>query len=167
MGPSPDTLGRLLSAEGRALLDGLPQGPLDPEDALALGSRLRADHPADLVAAALAQRELRARAAAKFARADRMWFTRDGLEQASAEPLARHRAARYAGFPTVADLCCGIGGDLCALAPGRYALAVDLDPAHLRMARENARVHGAGGVAAACADVRTLRLPRDLSLIHI
>ena len=27
-----------------------------------------------------------------------MWFTREGLEQASAEPLARHRAARYAGF---------------------------------------------------------------------
>ena len=164
MGPSPDALERLLSAEGRALVDGLPQGPLDPGDALALGSRLRADHPADLVAAALAQRELRARAAAKFARADRMWFTRDGLEQASAEPLARHRAARYDGFPTVADLCCGIGGDLCALAPGRHALAVDLDPAHLRMARENARVHGAGGVAAACADVRTLRLPRDLGV---
>jgi hypothetical protein len=32
------------------------------------------------------------------------------------------------------------------------------------MARENARVHGAGGVAAACADVRTLRLPRDLAV---
>jgi hypothetical protein len=93
-----------------------------------------------------------------------MWFTRDGLEQASAEPLARHRAARYAGFPTVADLCCGIGGDLCALAPGRSALAVDLDPVHLRMARENARVHGAVEVAAAGADVRDLRLPQALAV---
>jgi SAM-dependent methyltransferase len=162
VGPSPDPLDRLLEAEGRGLLDELPAGPLDPDEALRLGSRLRERHPAELVAAALAQRELRARAAAKFRQAGRMWFTREGLEQASAEPLARHRAARYAGAGRVADLCCGIGGDLCALAPGRTALAVDLDPVHLRMARENARLHGAAEVAAACADVRDLRLPRSL-----
>ena len=164
MVPSPDLLDRLLSAEGRALLDGLPAGPLGPDDALAVGTRLRGRHPAELVAAALAQHELRARAAAKFALAPRMWFTREGLEQASAEPLARHRAGRYAGFARVADLCCGIGGDLCALAPGREALAVDLDPTHARMARENARLHGAGEVAAACADVRGLRLPGSLGV---
>ncbi|MDF2744127.1 MAG: hypothetical protein K0S88_5504, partial [Actinomycetia bacterium] len=35
---------------------------------------------------------------------------------------------------------------------------------HLRMARENARVHGAGEVAAACADVRILSLPRSLAV---
>jgi SAM-dependent methyltransferase len=157
-------LDRLLSEEGRALLDGLPETPLEPGDALALGTRLRADHPAELVAAVLAQHELRGRAAAKFSAAHAMWFTRDGLEQASAEPLARHRAARYAGYRVVADLCCGIGGDLCALAPGRDALAVDLDPVHLRMARENARVHGAGEVAAALADVRDLRPPRSLAV---
>jgi alkylation response protein AidB-like acyl-CoA dehydrogenase len=99
----------------------------------------------------MALRELRGRALAKFPLAGRMWFTRDGLEQASSAPLARHRAARYAGFRRVADLCTGIGGDLCALAPGRAAVAVDLDPVHLRMARENARVYGAGEVAAARA----------------
>jgi hypothetical protein len=164
VGPSPDVLERLLSPEGAALLAELPVGPLDPGEALALGTRLRAGHPPELVAAALAQRELRTRAAAKFPAAERMWFTRDGLEQASAEPLARHRAARYAGFPLVADLCCGIGGDLCALAPGRDTLAVDLDPVHVRMARENARVHGAGTVAAAQADVRHLCLPRSLAV---
>jgi hypothetical protein len=164
MARSPDQLDLLLSAEGRELLAGLPEGPLDPADALRLGTRLRQRHPAELVAAALAQRELRERAAAKFALAGRMWLTREGLEQASAEPLARHRAARYAGADRVADLCCGIGGDLCALAPGRAALAVDLDPLHLRMARENARVHGAGEVAAACADVRILSLPRSLAV---
>jgi hypothetical protein len=162
--PQGDDLDRLLSPEGRALLDGLPDGPLDPDDALALGTRLRQRHPAGLVAAALAQHELRGRAAAKFSAADRMWFTRDGLEQASAEPLARHRAARYAGFEVVADLCCGIGGDLCALAPGRAAVAVDRDPVHLRMATENARVHGAGELAAACADVVGLRLPGSLAV---
>jgi SAM-dependent methyltransferase len=158
------TLDRLLSEEGRALLEELPPGPLDPGEALRLGTRLRRRHPAELVAAALAQQELRVRAAAKFRRAGAMWFTREGLEQASAESLARHRAARYAGFDRVADLCCGIGGDLCALAPRRAALAVDLDPVHLRMARENARLHGAGEVAAACADVRDLRLPPALAV---
>jgi SAM-dependent methyltransferase len=162
--PSPDVLDLLLSEEGLALLHGLPAAPLDPDDALAVGTRLRRRYPAELVAAALAQHELRARAAAKFARAGRMWFTRQGLEQASAEPLARHRAERYAGADRVADLCCGIGGDLCALAPGRQAVAVDLDPVHLRMARENARVHGAREVAAVCADVRDLRLPRSLGV---
>jgi SAM-dependent methyltransferase len=155
---------RLLSAEGQALLGLLPGGPLDPGEALRLGTRLRERFPAELVAAALAQHELRARAAAKFPAASRMWFTRDGLEQASAEPLARHRAARYAAFEVVADLCCGIGGDLCALAPGRAALAVDLDPVHARMARENARAQGAGEVAVACADVRGLRLPASLAV---
>jgi SAM-dependent methyltransferase len=162
--PSPDLLDRLLSDEGRTLLDGLPPGPLGPDDALAAGSRLRRRFPAELVAAALAQHELRARAAAKFTRAGRMWFTREGLEQASAEPLARHRAGRYAGFARVADLCCGIGGDLCALAPGRDAVAVDLDPVHPRMARENARAYGAGEVAAVRGDVRDLRLPRSLAV---
>ncbi len=162
--PARAALGALLSDEGRALLDELPPGPLDPAEELRLGTAARAGHPAWLVAAAMAQRELRAHAAAKFSLAGRMWFTREGLEQASAEPLARHRAARYAGFERVADLCTGIGGDLCALAPGRAAVAVDLDPVHLRMAGENARVHGAGEVAAACADVRDLRLPPSIAV---
>src|SRR4029453_8238218 len=159
----PQGLDRLMSDEGRALLQLIPEGALEPEEALALGTRLRERFPAELVAAALAQQELRVRAAAKFSAASRRGFTRDGLEQASGEALAAHRAARYAGFAVVADLCCGIGGDLCALAPGRAALAVDRDPVHLRMARENARVHGAGELAAACADVGDLRLPGSLA----
>ncbi len=155
----------LLSAEGRALLAELPPpGPIDPAEELRLATRLRASHPPALVAAALAQRELRGRALVKFRLAAQMWFTREGLEQASAEPLARHRAARYQAFERVADLCTGIGGDLCALAPGRAAVAVDLDEVHLRMALRNARLHGAERVAAARADVRELRLARSLAV---
>jgi THUMP domain-like/RNA cap guanine-N2 methyltransferase len=157
-------LDRLLSAEGRELLGLLPDGPLDPAEELAVGTRLRERFPGELVAAALAQQELRVRGVAKFSKAAGMWFTREGLEQASGEALATHRAGRYAGFDVVADLCCGIGGDLIALASGRDALAVDLDPVHLRMARENARLHGAGEVAVACADVQSLRLPRSLAV---
>ncbi len=47
-----------------------------------------------------------------------MLFTRPGLEQASSELAAAHSAARLRAFPLVADLCCGIGGNLAALAAG-------------------------------------------------
>jgi hypothetical protein len=149
----------LRSPESRELLDALSdQDRIGPAAEIALGQRLRSRYPADLVVSALAEHDLRVRARAKFARADRMLFTRDGLEQASAEAIARHRAARYAGFDRVADLCTGIGGDLLALAPGRSALAVDLDEVHLRMALDNASAYGAAELAAVRADVRDLRL---------
>ena len=48
-----------------------------------------------------------------------MFFTRIGLEQATDEWVARYKASRFAAQragasspPVVADLCCGIGGDL-------------------------------------------------------
>jgi hypothetical protein len=148
----------LVSAEGRELLDLLwARGPVEGGAELALAERLRARWPAELVRSALAQHELRERARAKFVRADRMYFTREGLEQSSAELVARHRAIRYQRFERVADLCTGIGGDLLALAAGRAALAVDRDPIHLRMALRNAAALGAAEVSAACADVRGLR----------
>jgi SAM-dependent methyltransferase len=159
----------LLSPAGQALLGEVMAAPAGPDAELGLGERLRARWPADLVAAALGQRELRLAARAKFRLAERMLFTRPGLEQASAEAVARHRARRYRGAATVADLCCGIGGDLVALAPGRAVLAVDLDPVHLRMAAANAAVHGAGsprrdgpggGVETLLADARDAPLDR-------
>lgn len=84
-----------------------------------------------------------------------MLFTRPGLEQASSELIARHRARRYTNARHVADLCASIGGDLIALAQGRAALAVDVDPVRLRMAGHNADVYEAGGaVTTVHADVR-------------
>ena len=88
-----------------------------------------------------------------------MFFTRPGLEQASAEVVARHRQARFAGAGVLADLCCGIGGDLVALAGQHQVRAVDRDPLHLRMAVLNAGVYGvAGAVRAVRADVRAADL---------
>jgi hypothetical protein len=148
----------LRSAEGLQLLDELSDlDRVGAADELGLGARLRSRYPADLVIAALAQHDLRVRARAKFTRADRMLLTRDGLEQASAEQVARHRAWRYQGFARVADLCTGIGGDLLALAPGRSAMAIDLDEVHLGMALENARAYGAADVEGVRGDVRDLR----------
>ncbi|MBO0821125.1 MAG: SAM-dependent methyltransferase [Nocardiopsaceae bacterium] len=150
---------------------------------LAVAARLRREFPADLAAAAMAQAALRETAAAKFGRAGEMLFTRGGYEQASGEIIARHRAARFAAARRVADLCCGIGGDLLALGTGlanagpaepgagageagsfvREILAVDLDCVHARLARHNAAVYGASvdgarGVRAVVADVRDVPL---------
>jgi SAM-dependent methyltransferase len=154
----------LRSPAGSELLAALAQLAVTPETALRVGTELRRRYPADLVAAAMAQHELRLRAGPKFSRAMQMFFTRPGLEQSSAEVVARHRVARYGPFEQVADLCCGIGGDLLALAQsrstqGRCVLAVDRDPLHLRMAQANAEAYGvAGGVTTAAADVRDVDL---------
>src|SRR6266536_1220482 len=146
-------LGALLAGPGAELLASLRDQALTPGTALALGTRLRGRYPSGLVAAALAQHELRLAARAKFSRALDMFFTRAGLEQASAEVVARHRQERFAAAGVVADLCCGIGGDLVALAGGHQVWAVDRDPLHLRMATLNAAAYGLGGsVRAARAD---------------
>jgi SAM-dependent methyltransferase len=148
----------LLAPEGQELLGRLREAGGSATD-LRLGTDLRAVYPVDLVVDALAQHELRRRARAKFSRAMDMYFTRAGLEQASAEVIAVHRSSRYQGAGLVADLCCGIGGDLTALAAGRRVLAVDRDPLHLRMALANAGAYGvAAGVTAVAADVREVTL---------
>jgi hypothetical protein len=156
----------LLTPQGQELLATLRrQGDHAPP--LRLATELRGTYPAELVMAALAQHELRLRGRAKFSRAMDMFFTRPGLEQATAEVIARHRNARYHGAGRVADLCCGIGGDLVALAAGRSVLAVDADELHLRMALANAAAYGvAGGVTAVAADVRTLAL-RGMDAVFI
>jgi SAM-dependent methyltransferase len=149
----------LLSPLGREVLERLERETVTPDSALRVGTLLRAHYPAELVRDALAQHELRERARAKFSRAGEMLFTRDGLEQASAEVVARHRASRYAGLGRVADLCCGIGGDLVALAAHGEVLGVDRDRVHLRMARVNAEVYGVSGqVSTLESDVREVDL---------
>lgn len=126
-----DELTALLTPEGLRLVDEL--GPIETTDAAASAvSRLRAaGHSPDLVSAAVGQARLRARARAKFGGfADRMLFTRAGLEQATRLEIAARHAARFrdAGLRRVADLGCGIGGDALGLAGlGLDVLAVDAD----------------------------------------
>ncbi len=151
-----DPLAALLTPEGQALLAELRDH--SPADELALATRLRRDHPAALVSAALGQARLRQRAAAKFgADAARMYFTTDGVEQATRAAVAAHRAARFAalGVTRVADLCCGVGGDAVALArAGIAVLAVDRDPAAVAAARANAAALGVAElVDVRCAEV--------------
>ncbi len=149
----------LATPEGRALMRTLAAERVTAENALRLTDRLRVHHPAALVADGLTLQRLRDRAAVKFSRAQDMMLTRDGLEQASGEVTARHRAARLATGGPVADLCCGIGGDLVALAAHGSVVGVDLDPLHAWMAAHNAAVYGVGERARTeAADVRTADL---------
>ncbi len=149
----------LVSPIGRELLDRLARLDVTLETELRVGALLRRDYPTELVTAALGQHELRRRGHLKFTRAQQMYFTRTGLEQATAEVIARHRATRFAGALRVADLCCGIGGDLIALAAGREVVAVDRDALHLRMAALNADAYGVGdAVTVVHADVRDVDL---------
>ncbi|MCZ2523881.1 THUMP-like domain-containing protein [Streptomyces sp. HB2AG] len=145
---SPDDLAALLTEEGQALLEVLRDH--DPAQELALATRLRRDHPAPLVSAALAQARLRQRAAAKFGEdARRMYFTPNGVEQSTRAAVAEYRARRFAalGVRRVADLCGGIGGDALALArAGIEVLAVDRDPAACAAARANAAALGLSGL---------------------
>ncbi|MGY5130389.1 class I SAM-dependent methyltransferase [Streptomyces nigrescens] len=151
-----DTFSALLTPEGQALLAELRDH--DPADELAAATRLRREHPAELVSAALGQARLRQRAAAKFgADAWRMYFTPNGVEQSTRATVATHRATRLAalGVRTLADLCCGIGGDALALArAGIRVLAVDRDPLACAAARANAEALGlAELIEVRCADV--------------
>ena len=161
------TLRALLAPEGARLLGLLP--PYDDSTALAVGARLRREgFDDDLVAAALTQARLRARGRTKFGpAADRMFFTPDGLEQATRPAVAERHAARFAGagVARVADLCCGIGGELPRLAAAAIdgVVGVDHDPLTVEVARANLAVAGigSGGIGTAevrCDDVTTVDL---------
>ncbi|HSE10925.1 MAG TPA: class I SAM-dependent methyltransferase [Nocardioidaceae bacterium] len=152
----------LLSEEGRSLLaraskvyDG------QPAHALEAAATLRRGASPEHVAAAMTQVELRHRARAKFEDlADSMFFTPDGLEQATRLRVSTHRAARVAAAApsSVLDLGCGIGGDLVAFArSGLTAAGVDRDPLRVAVASANLEALELGG-AVQLADAQSLDL---------
>jgi len=121
----------------------------------------------ELIRAALETAILRREGLAKFSRAGEMYFTREALEQATSEPLARHRAQRFQGQKMVVDLACGVGGDTCALAEAAPVLAVDRDALRLRMAKENVRVCAPSGRAwFVQSDLVALGLPRQAGIAN-
>jgi SAM-dependent methyltransferase len=134
-------IGALRTPEGEAAL--AQASRLAGEDPLAAAATLRAcGYPPDLAAQALTQTSLRARARSKFGDdADRMFFTRHGLQQATRRVVADRRAARLAAEASVrdvVDLCCGVGSDAVAFArAGLSVYAVDADPQTVEVARAN------------------------------
>lgn len=151
------TFHALLSPDGQAAL--AAAAGLRPTEAafLAAFETLRKRWPPALAKAALEIVLLRQKARTKFTLAPRMYFTREALEQASGEVVARYRAGRLAGYPTVLDLCCGIGADTIALAAANCRVSAhDWDPLRLAMAAENVAIHGlADRVTFTVSDVST------------
>ncbi len=131
----------LLTPEGLRLLDAT--GPMDSAvDVARTITRLRKQgHSPDLVTAVVTQARLRAKGRVKFGEfAERMLFTRAGLEQATRLAIAARHAARFrdAGLTRVADLGCGIGGDALGMAGiGLEVAAVDADEVTAAIAAYN------------------------------
>ena len=152
----------LLTDDGQQLLARAAEAT---DDELRAQDRLRREAPgstedrASRVAVALAQVTLRRKAVPKLGDdAARMYFTPDGLEQATRSTVAAHRAARLsaASAGSVIDLGCGIGGDLVAFArAGITTAGIDLDPVRVEVARANLAALGLPG-AVSVADATTV-----------
>ncbi|MFE2751987.1 class I SAM-dependent methyltransferase [Actinosynnema sp. NPDC059335] len=128
---SLDDVAYLRSDAGRAALSALADLPLTPASRLAdvtRAKRVAPDHFAAVLETVLLRRK-----AAKVAFPDGL-FTSDALQQATAHPVAVHRARRFAGR-VAHDVTCSIGADLAALPAG--SVGSDLDPVRLAMARHN------------------------------
>lgn len=157
----------LLTDPGQRLLAAAVEVTDVEESPLRAQAALRRTARPEQVAAALTQAELRVRAVAKFGDlAARLYFTPEGLEQATRLPVARHRAARAraASLASVVDLGCGIGGDLLAFAQaGITAVGVDLDEVRVAVAQANLAALGLGG-AVSVEDATSLdTTPFDLA----
>jgi len=133
-----------------------------------LVSKLRRRTSAERAHLLLEQVELRRRATAKFAHPERMFFTRKGLEQATDEWIAAYKSTRIATQLTkassspsaIADLCCGIGGDLIALTKNCNVVGVDRDPIAGQFAAVNS------GATVHCEEVTDFDLSR-FACLHI
>jgi SAM-dependent methyltransferase len=154
----------LLTDDGQELLTraGAIEG-----DELHAQAELRRSADPEHVAAALTQVELRRRAEPKFgASAARMYFTPDGLEQATRSTVAEHRASRLAAFgaTSLIDLGCGIGGDLLAgSAAGLICAGVDLDPVRVAVAEANLEALGLAGAVKVADATRVDTSPFDVA----
>lgn len=161
--PDYDDYRWLIGAEAQRVMSVLASST---GDLLRAAASLRRDHSASRVHLLLEQVELRRRGRAKFADAERMFFTRVGLEQSTDDWTAGYKAGRLRqeSAELVSDLCSGIGGDLVAIARGGDSMGVERDrmtalfgQANCRLASQTARV--------VVADA--LRLPTTPDVWHI
>ncbi len=128
--------------------------------------RLRKHAPPQIVAAAIRLAACRARARVKFSRGERMWLDPVGLEQATSEAVARHKASRFA-CPLIVDLCAGIGGDSVALSQAARVLTVDNDHGMCRRVAWNAAVYEVANRVLPCqARAETFAIPPG-AWVHI
>ena len=117
-----------------------------------LTAKLRKTLSSEQVHLVLEQIGLRRRAKDKFAAAQRMFFTPQALIQAGDEVIAAYKAARFPASGRIADLCCGIGGDLLGLAGQGTCVGVDWDERLVHFAQRNCNVTGRGRASAVASD---------------
>ena len=142
---SPEQVAFLLSPRGRDALTELASEQLDQADPVAQVTRLRRSFSPAETSALLTLARLRERASRKFPQAHRLFFTPEALEQATAHPVALHRAQeihRRSPPGPVLELGCGIGGDTLALARFRPVIAYERDPVRLALAQANVQALG-------------------------
>ncbi len=146
----------ILSDLGRAALAAASR-EADPASLGAAG-RMRKHYSPELAAAALSQVALRRKAATKFPRANDMFFTPTGLEQATRHQVSVWRARQFrdAGVTEVFDLGCGIGADSMAfLDAGLSVHSVESDPDTAALATANlALLDGRAARVARAEDVQ-------------
>lgn len=133
------TIRDLLTPAGEAVLHAAQALQPREADFLAHFQALSRHYPIELSRLALEIAILQRQALAKFPEtiAQRTYWNRQALEQASSYAVSTYRAARYRGYPGVADLGCSAGGDALALAEVTPVTGVDLDGSRLALAQAN------------------------------
>jgi hypothetical protein len=127
----------LLAPPGQEALQAADSRQPKREDFLAHYQQLSKVYPADLARAALEVAILRGEAVAKFPFAEKLYFTREALEQSSSFAVSSYRSERFRGFGRLADLGCSAGGDSFALAGIALTTSLERDPLRMSMARAN------------------------------
>jgi hypothetical protein len=130
---------QLLTREGQWALESAMAFAPREKDFLADFQMLAKRFPRELARSALTTAILRGEAEQKFPQAEKMYFTREALEQATPWQVSRMRSQRFRGFEKILDLGCSIGSDSLALAGAAPVLGVELDPLRVAMARQNAK----------------------------
>lgn len=138
---------------------------------VALTARMRKSLSPSRAHLVLEQVQLRLKAREKFSAAAQMFFTKLALEQATDEIVAGYKAGRFPAACRVADLCCGIGGDLLGLARRGPTLAVDRHPVMRLLAEANCCANGlpidaARGVTVLACDATAAAL-EGCSAMHL
>jgi hypothetical protein len=113
--------------------------------------RLRKSLTAERARLVAQQTQLRAKAVEKFGvSAAQMYFTDLSLQQATDCWIAAYKAKRFIREVPIVDYCCGIGGDLVALASRMSTTAWDRSAEMVVLAAANARALGLSKSARVC-----------------
>ncbi|SMP62276.1 Methyltransferase domain-containing protein [Neorhodopirellula lusitana] len=139
--------------------------------------RLQGEYTSSQVAVLRDIASLQTKAKRTFApneNSDRAWWvTRAGLQQSTQSAVAELKASWFGDAP-VADICCGLGSDLIALANRGPVTGIDINPDVLSFAAANARtaltadkLAGVKLVQADVTDSEVRSLIGDAELLHI